>query len=749
MLTSLKKIENLGVFSNYSAANDLPEFQRFNVIYGDNGSGKTTLSRLLATLPTGSHPEYPDLKYAVTTQSGALTHGKNYPRKVRVFNANYVEANVGQCEGHIPHILIVGEENKALAQEVADEQAAYIKRLEGIKAATNAIAKLESDRGKLFSAIAKTIGEATSGATLRSYRKPDAEAAYVKLTSFKDLSDAELAVYRATVHQEQLEAVERVTLPLEHSVDGASRNLLEVLRIIATDVCLLTARTAQSAVIARLEENDDLRNWVERGIAIHRDHKSERCEFCDQQLPAVRMMQLAGHFSDEDQNLKFDIEAEQKYLSAVRHYILQMLVPAKARFYSELRDEAEGASLELESAKTNALKFLDEADAALAQKLTQRTTSYSASLTPDFSDLSAAVTRAQALSDRHNQKTSAFDAEKTKARDAIEASYLSSISEQVIAFDNQISEAKKLIEDIAAGASDPYSTRTLEDLEKSIAEKRAKVANAHTAGEDLTNQLKNFLGRAELSFASADEGYLVNRRGKPAKRLSEGEKTAIAFIYFLVQLGDQGFDVAEGVVVIDDPISSLNSSAIYQAFSYLKNAVKDAKQVIILTHNFDFLKLVLNWFHGIPKKAGLKSYFMIVCAEDENGRNAQLCKLDQLLQEHASEYQYLFKKLYTYKSDGTIESAYHIPNVARKVLETFLEYYEPSSAKLYDKLDAIDFDPLKKAAIFKFANDLSHMTGKGFDPALVAETQKNTAYLLEMIAALAPKHHAGLVKLSA
>lgn len=197
MLTLLKKIENLGVFSKYSAANDLPEFQRFNVIYGDNGSGKTTLSRLLATLPTGSHPEYPDLKYSVTTQSGALTHGQSYPRKVRVFNADYVEANVGQCEGHIPHILIVGEDNKALAQEVADEQAAYTERHNGIDAAKSAIAKLESDRGRLFSAIAKTIGEATSGATLRSYRKPDAEAAYLKLTSFKELSDAELAVCRA------------------------------------------------------------------------------------------------------------------------------------------------------------------------------------------------------------------------------------------------------------------------------------------------------------------------------------------------------------------------------------------------------------------------------------------------------------------------------------------------------------------------------------------------------------------------
>ncbi|UIY31486.1 AAA family ATPase (plasmid) [Neorhizobium galegae] len=169
----------------------MPEFQRFNVIYGDNGSGKTTLSRLLATLPTGSHPEYAGLKYSVTTQSGALTHGQNYPRKVRVFNADYVGANVGQGEEHIPHIMIVGEDNKALALDVANEQAAYTERVNGIEAATNAVTKLESDRGKVFSAIAKTIGEATSGATLRSYRKPDAEAAYLKLTSFKELSDAE------------------------------------------------------------------------------------------------------------------------------------------------------------------------------------------------------------------------------------------------------------------------------------------------------------------------------------------------------------------------------------------------------------------------------------------------------------------------------------------------------------------------------------------------------------------------------
>jgi wobble nucleotide-excising tRNase len=139
---------------------------------------------------------------------------------------------------------------------------------------------------------------------------------------------------------------------------------------------------------------------------------------------------------------------------------------------------------------------------------------------------------------------------------------------------------------------------------------------------------------------------------------------------------------------------------------------------------------------------------MFVCTEDATGRSSKICKLDPLLQEHASEYQYLFKKLYKYESDGTIESAYHIPNIARKVLETFLEFHVPARSSIYDKLEATGFDPHKRTAIFKFANDLSHMTGKGFDPALVSETRKNTRHLLEMIKTVAPSHYAGLVALS-
>ena len=262
----------------------------------------------------------------------------------------------------------------------------------------------------------------------------------------------------------------------------------------------------------------------------------------------------------------------------------------------------------------------------------------------------------------------------------------------------------------------------------------------------LTDKLKIFLGRTDLRFESAAEGYHVQRRGKPAKRLSEGEKTAIAFLYFIVQLGDQDFNIKEGVVVIDDPISSLDAASIYQAFAFLKNAVKDAKQVFILTHNLDFLRLLLNWVQNFKKTD--KAYFMIVCAEADGCRDASLKPLDALLLNHPTEYCFLFKLLHGFKSDGTILASYHIPNVARKVLETFLDFHRPYEASLYAKLEATDFDSHKKTSIYKFANDLSHSTGKGFDPALVSETQKNVTYLLEMIKAVAPLHYDGLEKLA-
>lgn len=128
-------------------------------------------------------------------------------------------------------------------------------------------------------------------------------------------------------------------------------------------------------------------------------------------------------------------------------------------------------------------------------------------------------------------------------------------------------------------------------------------------------------------------------------------------------------------------------------------------------------------------------------------RSASIDVLDKLLREHESEYHYLSKLLHTFESDGTIESVYNVPNITRKVLDTFLMFRVPSCESNFLKMEALkpSFDENKLTAIYKFANHELHITGKGFDPSLVAETPKNVKYLMEMIDAVFPEHYKILV----
>lgn len=48
-------------------------------------------------------------------------------------------------------------------------------------------------------------------------------------------------------------------------------------------------------------------------------------------------------------------------------------------------------------------------------------------------------------------------------------------------------------------------------------------------------------------------------------------------------------------------------------------------------------------------------------------------------------------------------------------------------------MQKIDFDEHKKAALYKFANDESHITGGDIDPAVVAQIDEGIQSLFEMM----------------
>ncbi|MDT4842137.1 AAA domain protein [compost metagenome] len=122
MLLKINRDKNLGVFSDYAWDAGLPAFERFNVVFGENGSGKTTLSRLFDCLKTGGHDEYPALEFKIESETGDLGHGAAAARKIRVFNADYVQLNIGHLDGYLKPILVIGEENKAAADALAADE---------------------------------------------------------------------------------------------------------------------------------------------------------------------------------------------------------------------------------------------------------------------------------------------------------------------------------------------------------------------------------------------------------------------------------------------------------------------------------------------------------------------------------------------------------------------------------------------------------------------------------------------------
>lgn len=731
------KIKNLGIFFDFSWDSSLPNFKRFNLVYGWNGSGKTTLSDLFSLLEATSSEKYPDLEYTIESELGNFSQGSQYTRKVRVFNQDYIMNNVQLLTSKAKHIYILGEENKKIADKIARDE----KEFETIKAQ---IKKLEDsknledkNKNKAFTDIARTISSNTSGEAIRKYNKANAETAFKIIKNKKILNESEQDKHILTLKQLVKTSVSETSEP-KVIFDDKELYIRDAFNQIDVTVKKICTATVTSTIIERLRDNPDISKWVEEGIALHKSHNSTLCEYCNHQLPENRIEELTKYFNEDDKKLKDEVTEVHKKLDLLTLSLNSIKLIDKANLYDEFQDDFQKTVDQFESERKSLLNHINNIIKNLEKKKTKTTEIVEFEMNTDISILIKLMSDANNLLISHNNKTNNFKSEKENAQKELENHFLSTIFDDVQEHEKKIKMYSNNLDEMR---------KKLEGLKKEITDNKSKISSSHKACKAINEGIKTFLGRDEIIFEVVKDGYIIKRNGIIAKHLSEGEKTAIAFVYFTVHLRDQEFDIKEGILVIDDPVSSLDTNSLFQAFAFLKNSVKDAKQVFVLTHNFDFLKLLLNWMNRIKDNIGGKEYFMILNKYSGTERCATISELDKDLRDHESEYHYLFKILYQFKSDGTIACAYHMPVIARKAMEYFLTFRVPNNTNYYKKLESLKpkFDENKITAIYKFTNDQSHITGKGFDPSLVSETEKNVKYLLELIEKTFPEHYEILV----
>lgn len=751
MIKKINKIKGLGlVFKNYSWDNNLPEFKKYNLIYGWNGSGKTTFSRLFDAI---SAAPLPAPEYEILDVDGnKYGNGQAFPRSIRVFNEDYVRRNLAVLESKTNSIsILLGAENKELVEAIEADK----KLLNGDPDNEAMPGKLSIFREKeesrkqsikikdgKFTDIAKTIGAAVGGNALRDYRKPQAEKDFLLLKEKAELEPGILAMHSATVKQDSIAEVALVkATELPTLTEAEPLDLKKVITASVLNSKLLLAKTVESVVLERLTKNPAIAFWVEQGLQIHLEHNIDVCEFCQQKIPADRILQLTKHFSDADKALKKELALQIESLNTIANSINALAVPDKSRFYTELQNEIELGGTQLKSAKVQIILDIRKLIIELESKKSKMTEKVDIVSHIDPQPLTTAIDHLNATIETHNKKTKEFDKIKRDAAEKLKQHYLSTIYDEVKALETIINNLT---------AETTQISQEIQEIRTRIKINTAKISSDEKACELLTEKLATFLGHKELQFviednanaAGSEAGYRIMRGDKPAVGLSEGEKTAIAFVYFVVHLADQNFSISDGIVVIDDPVSSLDSGSMYQAFSFLKNAVIDAGQVIILTHSFDFLRLLINWQKHSNSSS---SYYMIKNCYSNDERAGLIAKLDKELEKFESEYHYLFKLLKDFKNsqDDSIARAYPIPNIARKVWETFLMFSVPNSDSPFKKMETLKkcgYDAQKLDAIYKFTNDQSHITGAGFDPSLVPEAKKVTKELFDIMDAVFHQH---------
>lgn len=753
-IKNIQKLKQFGIFQDHTNSN-AKDFGKYNLFYGWNGSGKSTLSGLFRCIENkATSSKFPSSEFSVGVDSGTpITQANvaNSDLNIYTFNHDFIDENIS-WNSVVKSILLVDKEKieeREKLEKLKKEQEADSKAY-GIEA--EEIKKLESDVSKFGTDSARHMKT-----SLQSIDTTDSYYLnYDKRKFGKFIEDylEESKSDDSLLDDQQIVELTNAAKPDQKSPITFSQQTInqEIFTKAKERLDDLLKTSVVSQTIQRLVDHGDIKSWVETGLDLHKLHDTNQCEYCGNTITEERTKQLEAHFNDDYKAFQTRLEGADGWLAG--QYIQPPMLPATSDFYDEFKSGYNEACTALEKAITALNEEITLWHTVLKEKIANPLETglmvevISESSVKAFND---AMTAIGVAVDKHNHKSGNFKEETNKAKKQLELHYATT---EVKSFGYH--DKKKEVVDRTAENGTLKTTINTRNTE--IRALEDSLSNEGVGADQFNESLHKFLGRSELTlrFNPVKKGYEILRNDSEQVdgNLSEGEKTAIAFVYFITKLKENDNNIEDTIVVVDDPISSFDSNHLFHAYSFMKVNCEKAKQLFVLTHNFTFFKLVRDWISRKNKRDNQNiANFYVVKANNEVPRTSTYTDAEPALTLYNSEYHYIFSRLHSLKNQQTLETDDHFlaANLSRKLLESFLSFKFPKNrgnfANLFNTAVSASQNPEDegKEKIRKFINEYSHNdlieTNEDFVESLIGEGVSVISDIFDWINELDEKHY--------
>lgn len=738
MLQRFSEIHEEGLFFGYKWPSDLEDFSKLNLIYGWNGTGKTTLSRLLNQLCDQATAKSIKIKVKVDDANMDSLKFERFPYVIKVFNRDYISETISvMSDDAVDPIYFIGREAVQIQNEIkqnSDKLSVLQSELD-----KRSIKKGLAEKAleEFCSSKAKEIKDklASSGAGIRKYQnysKTNYKRDVMKVV--KDRSQSRDFEYMNISDLDRFLA--QIREPVKREIDLFEYNFPNIESISSKVKDILKTEVIRDT-IKELLENFELEEWTSQGLKIFKTNSSDLCPWCLQIPPVDRVENLEKHFNDAFNKLIEKISSSEQELKSIMNNIPRLETPYNTDLYPELINDYRQAKADLNEALDKTTDWCNSMISELYKKRNNMATGVE--ITTNIPEINNNfLMKINAVINKHNMKCRNFINE------------IGKIGEQFVLGTVWLSikrynELNSTLEKYEAEVRSVESQIT--ELEKKITELNAEARDSVEAIRELNKEISDYFGHSEIQFKARGSGYTLLRMGNQVRQLSDGEISTIALLYFLKSTADERITSTKTIIVIDDPVSSLDSNNLYRATMSILKRIKGFHQILLFTHNFVLFRETLK----IARQENMETNVYILDAiKDFSGKRKGTISLAPKILEK-SEYEFLFGSILKVSRDEvpSTEWHYNLPNMARRLLEAFLAFQFSSEKNLTDTVKEIDFDDEKKNSILRFLHTYSHkdtIPDPSQEENAISEARYIVKYLMEMIRHLNEDHYNGMVE---